>query len=270
MGKKKHKLDSEGRKVRATLGKEREMLQEPSWVLSGRGSSRHAPWLVSLPYGPLVTWVSLWCIVSCMLAAPSSHACLRVSLTLSQGFLWGPEEHSPGCRNFSGWGQPPAEWDESWWTSALAAGMRGPWSSLRVESGAYRGNQCSNTTKLFLFLVSASWAHLKKSLARESEKTEGYTVVSMIVWCRAAKGRCGIWVREESMKGNGHKISWEKTPNVLGHSMPDPASMRSGLNLFLWALCTSKHNLLGQPANISLPLYVHFTLCKVLLVWLSH
>ena len=29
MGKKKHKLDSEGRKVRATYGKEREMLQEP-------------------------------------------------------------------------------------------------------------------------------------------------------------------------------------------------------------------------------------------------
>ena len=43
MEKKKHKLDSEGRKVRATFGKEREMLQEPSWVLSGRGSSRHAP-----------------------------------------------------------------------------------------------------------------------------------------------------------------------------------------------------------------------------------
>lgn len=102
MGKKKHKLDSEGRKVRATFGKEREMLQEPHWGWCGRGRSRHAPRLVSLPCGPLVTWVSLWCIVTCMLAAPPSHACLRVSLALSQGFLRGPEEHSPDCRSFSG------------------------------------------------------------------------------------------------------------------------------------------------------------------------
>lgn len=112
--------------------------------------------------------------------------------------------------------------------------MRGPCSSLRVESGAHRGNQCSNTAKLFLFLVSASWAHLKKSPARESEERLKGTqlVVSMIMWCRAGKGRCEIWVREESMKGNGRKICWEKTPSALGHSVPDPAGVGSGLKLF--------------------------------------
>lgn len=49
-----------------------------------------------------------------------------------------------------------------------------------------------------------------------------------------------------------------KTPNVLGHSMPDPASVGSGLNLFPWALCISKHNPLGQPANISPKFILHF------------
>ena len=88
---------------------------------------------------------------------------------------------------------------------------------------------------LFLLLGLISRNHLH--VVNQRKRLKGtQLVVSMIVWCRAAKGRCGIWVREESMKGNGHKLSWEKTPNVLGHSMPDPASVGSGLNLFLWAL----------------------------------
>lgn len=161
MGKKKHKLDSEGRKVRATFGKAREMLPEPGWGSFGTGSSRRAPRLVSLPRDPLVTWVSLWCIVTCVLAAPHPiHAsgslllCPRASSGVQKGI----------CLTA---GASQAESDPQ--LSGMRVGGQVPWQlgrvvhavPLRAESGAHRGNQCSNTTKLFLFLVSASWAHLK-------------------------------------------------------------------------------------------------------------
>lgn len=170
MGKKKHKLDSEGRKVRAAFGKEGEMLQGPSWGWFGRGSSRHALRLVSLPCDPLVTWVSLWCIVTCELAAPH-HTHASGSLLLCPRASSGVQK---SIRLTAGASQ--AESDPQ--LSGMRVGGPVPWQlghmvhavPLRVESGAQGGNQCSNTTKFFLFLVSASWAHLKKSPAHESGK----------------------------------------------------------------------------------------------------
>lgn len=120
----------------------------------------------------------------------------------------------------------------------------------------------NSSSFLFLLLGLISRNHLHVNQRKRLKGTQ--LVVSIIIWCRVGKGRCEIWVREESMKGNGHKICWEKTPSALGHSMPDPAGVGSGLNLFPWAPCTSKHNPLGQSADIPLPSYVYFTFQIVL------
>ena len=217
MGKKKHKLDSECRKVRATSGKEREMLQEPRWGSFGRGSSRRAPWLVSLPCDPLMTWVSQWCIVICVLAAPHHmHAsgspllCPRASSGVQKSI----------CLTA---GASQAESDSQ--LSGMRVGGQVPWQlgrmvhavPLRVESGAHRGNQCSNTTKLFLFLISASWAHRKKSPAHESGK--GWRVHSwLLAWLLGAAqgkedGEYG-WGRRAA-KGMGIKYAGKKHPMSL-------------------------------------------------------
>lgn len=140
------------------------------------GRSRHAPRLVSLPCGPLVTWVSLWCIVTCMLEAPH-HMHASGSLALSRGFLRGPESiHLTAGASQAEGGSPQL--------SGMRVGGQVPWqlgcgpcSSLRLSLVPTEGTSAvillDSSSFLFLLLGLISRNHLH---VESEERLKNFTV----------------------------------------------------------------------------------------------